>query len=319
MFNEGHAIIFLPGMNKYLIIFCLLFSGDAYAQKNRIDSLMHIKIDSVMVVSAKRGLSMNDFVRVMINDTAFYEAFRNLKRFSFIAENNINTYTPKDKPQAKIYRKIYHNNTGSIYKQEVLESRDSGKVYKRSGDYNLYTVRMFSYIFMNEGNSDYIESGITSKQKDEEGYKQKLKTLIFNPGAPVEGVPLISSKTKIFEEPLKEHYDFNFYHARYQDTIPVYYFTGKIKAGTKKSVIDDLMIKELTTVFDGRNFNILGRYIDMSYTSIPFDFDVKMRIELSYIDENTLVPTKIFYNGNWDIPFKSPEICTFDIKHYNFK
>jgi hypothetical protein len=39
---------------------------------------------------------------------------------------------------------------------------------------------------------------------------------------------------------------------------------------------------------------------------------------LSYLNDETLVPTHISYDGDWDIPFKKREICTFDIKHYNF-
>jgi hypothetical protein len=270
------------------------------------------------MTTAKRGLDMSDFVNVMINDTMFYQAFRNMRSFSFIAENRISTFDSKDRKTGKIYRKIHHINNGPDYHQELMEKSDSGKVYNRKGKYDLYTVNMFSYLFMNEKNTDFVEERISGNKKDEEGYKDKLKTLIFNPGKPLNGIPLIGEKTEIFSAEMRKYYSYTFYYATYQDTIPVYYFKCKMKPGLSKGKQDDIMIKELTTIFNAKNMDILGRYIDMKYSSIPFDFDVKMNIELTYRKE-MLVPVKINYDGSWDIPFKSPENCTFDIRHYNYK
>jgi hypothetical protein len=197
---------------------------------------------------------------------------------------------------------------------------DSGKVFRRNGDFNLYTVKMFSYIFMNDRNTDFTATKkVAGSQSDEEGYKQKLKTLIFTPGKPVHGIPLISDKTEIFGPELSKYYTFSFYHATYQDSIPVYYFKCKTKDGLSWWKEGDTMIKELTTIFDARNLTILGRFIDMRYSSVPFDFNVKMNIELSYVSEDKLVATHISYDGDWDIPFKKKEICTFDIHHSAFK
>lgn len=307
-------------MKKYCLLLCMLCAPVFLcAQSNRrfADTLLSVHIDSVIEVTAKRGLDMTDFVRVMINDTMFYQAFRNLQKFSFTAENKIVTYDTKNRRLSTIYRRIAHRNTGASYKQEILQAQDSGKVYSRKGTYDLYTVRMFSYIFMNDRNTDFTETKAGKKELDEEGYKQKLKTLIFNPGKPVHGIPFISSKTEIFGPELRKYYDYTFYHAMYQDSIPIYYFKCKMKPGLSASRQDDIMIKELTTIFDARNFNILGRFIDMKYESLPFDFDVKMNIELAYRDD-MLVPVVINYDGSWDIPFKKAEVCTFDIKHGNF-
>lgn len=316
-------------MIKHSLIFCvhlfllLIANNNLFAQNKRSvfsDTLKSVTIDSNLTITAKRGLSMNDFVQVMVNDTAFYEAFRNLRKFSFIATNKIETFDDENISSAKIYRKIKHDNSTRNYKQTVLASNDSGKIFKRNGDYNLYTVKMFSYIFMNDRNTDFTQVKSYSKnESDEETYKQKLKTLIFNPGKKVDGIPLISDKTEIFGKDLKKYYDFTFYYATYQDSIPVYYFKCKVKEGLTWWREDDTMIKELTTIFNAKDFTILGRYIDMRYSSAPFDFNVKMNIELAYATEDLLVPVHISYDGDWDIPFKKKEICTFDIYHTNFK
>ncbi|MNL50325.1 hypothetical protein D3C87_1733340 [compost metagenome] len=66
------------------------------------------------------------------------------------------------------------------------------------------------------------------------------------------------------------------------------------------------MIKELTTIFDKRSFEILGRYVDMKYSNMLFDFNVQMNIEMQYFGEEKL-PAKVSYQGNWNVPLKKPE------------
>lgn len=302
-----------------LLVFFVLLCIYAHAQKKRIhvvDTLPNVTLDSVLVM-AKAGLSQYDFIDKMMADTGFYQAFRNMSKYSFTAENRITVFNDQKLRIGEIYRKIYHNNTGPTYKAELIATKDSGKVYSKKGDFDLFTVRMFSYIFMNDKNTDFIDAP-AKNEKGAEGYKDKLKTLIFTPGKPVDGVPLVGSKTELFSNKLRKYYNYSYFHGNYQDSIPVYKFKCSMKPELRKSKQDDVMIKEMTTIFDKRNLTILGRYIDMSYSSSLFDFDVQMYIELGQVGED-LVPVKIQYNGNWDIPFKDAERCSFDIKHYGYK
>lgn len=303
-----------------LIILFLLVGTIVYAQKKRIhvvDTLPNVTLDSILVM-AKAGLSQSDFIDKMMSDTAFYQAFRNMSTYSFMAENRITTFNDQKLRVGKIYRKIYHNNTGATYKADLIATKDSGKVYSKKGDFDLFTVKMFSYIFMNDKNTDFIDEPVNKDAKGAEGYKDKLKTLIFTPGKPVDGVPLVGGKTELFSNKLRKYYNYSYFHGNYQDSIPVYKFKCSMKPELRKSKQDDVMIKEMTTIFDKRDLTILGRYIDMSYSSALFDFDVQMYIELGQVGED-LLPVKIQYNGMWDIPFKDAERCSFDIKHYGYK
>ena len=284
------------------------------------DTIRTIVIDSAVNITSSR-LTAQSFIDEILRDTSFYEAFRAMKKYSFTAENRVFTYDKKDKLSGKIYRKIFHNNNGP-YKMQFLAKQDSGKVFKRNGKYQLYTVEMFDYIFMNAYNSDFTPSAPISGRKGEsnESYKDKLKTLIFSPGRPVKGVPFISKKTEIFTANMRQYYDYSFHKGTYLDSIPVYRFKVKMKPGLSNYTKDDIMIKELTTIFDMRNFQILGRYVDMKYDNLAFDFDVQMNIELSYFGrEQTLLPTKITYQGNWDIPFKREEKASFLILHKGYE
>ena len=307
----------------YLLLSLLGFYSVGLAQKIprfNPDTVLTVTIDSAITITSTR-LTAETFINEIINDTSFYAAFRNMKKYSFTAENRIFTYDKANEVEGKIYRRIYHNNTGP-YKMEILEKRDEGNVYKRNGKYSLYTVEMFDYIFMNAYNSDFVPSAPISGAKGEsnESYKDKLKTLIFSPGRPIKGVPFIGNKTQIFTPNMRQYYDYTFYRGTYLDSIPVYRFKVALKPDLSGWTEGGMMIKELVTIFDMRNFQILGRYVDMKYGNLAFDFDVQMNIELGYFGEDkTLLPTKISYQGNWDIPFKREERASFLILHKGYK
>lgn len=283
------------------------------------DTVLTVTIDSAITITSTR-LTVESFINEIINDTSFYAAFRNMKKYTFTAENRIFSYDKKNKVEGKIYRKIYHNNKGP-YKMQFLEKQDEGKMFKKNGKYSLYTVEMFDYIFMNAYNSDFTPSEPVSGAKGEsnESYKDKLKTLIFSPGKPIKGIPFISNKTQLFTPNMRQYYDYSFHRGTYLDSIPVYRFKVLMKPGLSNWTKDGLMIKELTTIFDMRNFQILGRYVDMKYDNLAFDFDVQMNIELGYFGQDkTLLPTKVTYQGNWDIPFKREERASFLILHKGY-
>lgn len=268
------------------------------------DTIKTIQLDSTVNITAER-LSAETFIRAVTTDTSFYQAFRNMKKYAFTAENSIYTYDKKNKVNGRLYRKIKRNasNPWVTYLSKV----DTGHVFKKNGRYELYTAEMFDYIFMNAYQSAYTSGPAMGKAADKNaGYKDKLKTLIFSPGRPVKGLPFIGDKTEIFTANMRQYYDYTFYSATYMDSIPVYRFKVTVKPDLSKWTKDGLMIKELTTIFDKRNFEILGRYVDMKYSNMLFDFNVQMNIEMQYFGEEKL-PSKVSYQGNWNVPLKKPE------------
>lgn len=310
---------------KWLLPLFFLLSIGASGVSQQIprfnpDTLLTVRIDSAVTIRSTR-LSVESFIDEIVNDTSFYEAFRNMKRYNFTAENHVYSYDKKNAVAGKIYRKILHRNSGAR-KMEVLETKDEGKMFKKNGKYQLYTVEMFDYIFMNAYNSEFTPSVSVPGKKGEsnESYKDKLKTLIFSPGRPIEGVPFIAKKTQIFSANMRQYYDYAFYSGTYLDSIPVYRFKVSVKPGLSGWTKDGLMIKELTTIFDKRNFQILGRYVDMKYDNLAFEFDVQMNIELGYFDNNeVLLPTKVSYQGSWDIPLKRAERASFLVLHKGYR
>ncbi|SDE46391.1 hypothetical protein SAMN05216464_106236 [Mucilaginibacter pineti] len=306
-------------MKKFLLLFALIFSGSLVfaqqIQRFNPDTIKTIVIDSAINIRSHK-LNAQDFIDAVMADTGFYKAFQNMKNYAFTAENRIFTYDKKNKVDGKIYRKLLHSNAAGKHKIEFVAKQDSGSVYKKNGKYQLYTVEMFDFIFMNAYNSDFTKGeALPGSGGKNESYKDKLKTLIFTPGRKVKGIPFISSKTEIFSPDMREFYRYEFARGKYLDTIPVYRF----KVITKPSTSDgDTMIKEMTTIFDERTFQILGRYIDMKFSNIFVDFNVQMDIELNNY-QGELLPVKITYQGNWNIPFHKEERASFLIVHKDYR
>jgi hypothetical protein len=306
-------------MKKHLLVVLLAcICSVGYSQKiprYNPDTLRTIVIDTPVANILSHRLNAQDFIDAMLADTGFYQAFRNMKKYAFNAENRVFTYDKKNKVDGKIYRKIHHSNNGSAHKMEFLAKRDSGAVFKKNGKYELYTVEMFDFIFMNAYNSDFVKSDAPVGNGKNEGYKAKLKTLVFTPGRRVSGIPFISGKTEIFGPELKQFYTYQFARGRYLDTIPVYRFRVLPKPSISD---DDVMIKEVTTIFDARTMQILGRYIDMKFKNFLFSFNVQMNIECNNFN-GELLPVKITYQGNWDVPFHKEERASFLIVHKDYK
>lgn len=317
----NHYLLTMNVSVKKLLFACifLLFAFSLKAQQIKRynpDTIRTIVIDTPVANIRSHKLNAQDFIDAVVADTSFYKAFENMKGYAFTAENRIYTYDKRNKVNGRIYRKLIHSNIRGAHKITYVAKQDTGSVYKKNGKYQLYTVEMFDYIFMNAYNSDFVKDGLPGDAKGKnEGYKAKLKQLIFAPGRKITGIPFLSSKTEIFGPDMRQYYRYEFARGKYVDTIPVYRFKVIRKPSTSE---DDVMIKEMTTIFDARTFQILGRYVDMKYSNLLFDFDVQMNIELNNFG-GELLPTKISYQGNWDVPFHKEERASFLIVHKDYK
>ncbi|RYE11969.1 MAG: hypothetical protein EOP51_32380, partial [Sphingobacteriales bacterium] len=280
-------------MFKKILLLLILTTTLHFAKAQQIprynpDTLLTIVIDSAVNIRSHK-LNAQDFIDAVLADTSFYKAFRNMKKFAFIAENRVYTYDKKNRVNGKIYRKLRYTNKGGKNQTQYLAKQDSGSVYKKNGKYQLYTVEMFDYIFTNAYNSGFSKGDALPGGGKNSSYKSKLKTLIFRPGTKVTGIPFISGKTEIFSKDMRQFYNYQFARGKYLDSIPVYRFKVIRKPSTSP---DDVMINEMNTIFDARTFQILGRYVDMKYSNMLFDFNVQMNLELNNIN-GELLPAKI--------------------------
>ena len=271
-----------------------------------------ITLDSVTIEEVRSGFSVNDFIDFVEKDTTFYEAFRNLRRIDYDSRALVRMFDDEGLSKAS-YTNITHQTVASKCRsmQFAFESA-TGDFFDKHGDMNYYTARVFSYIFLYRDTicSNYVatDNNANSDSKLEQR-KEQLKTLIFQPGKPVDDIPLIKNKMAIFSEEMSYYYDYKIESKKYATGVDCYVFTVQKKPDTKS---DDVVINNLTTWFDKKTMQIISRQYSLSYASAIFDFDVQMDVRLSYIN-GYLIPSFIKYNGYWDIPLRKPEVGSVEI------
>jgi hypothetical protein len=309
----------LKSKGYVLVLLMLLVTSYGKAQqlsRYNPDTIKTIVLDSVINITSHK-LNVQDFIDAVTTDTSFYKAFQSMRLYKYSAENSIYIYDKKDRITGKIFRKMNYSRAGGNPTVQYIAKSDSGQVYKKNGKYQLYTVEMFDYLFSNTYNKPLAAPGNNSKGNagKNASYKSKLKTLIFRPGTKVSGIPFISGKTEIFSPELKQFYYYQFARGTYLDSIPVYRFKVIRKPSTAPG---DVMINEMTTIFDTRTFQIMGRFIDMSFSNMFVSFNVRMNIEMNNFN-GELLPVKVSYQGNWDVPLHKEERASVLITHSNYR
>jgi hypothetical protein len=73
----------------------------------------------------------------------------------------------------------------------------------------------------------------------------------------------------------------------------------------------------MTTWFNSKTMEIVGRTYDMSYNTGAYDFDVQMEVKMTIFND-LLVPRLIRYIGDWDVAFKKRERGIFTATIFDF-
>ncbi len=311
-------------MKKNLCLFLILIFintnsiGQVDSTYNGIYNVIHL--DSFVVVAAKKGFDVHDFIEMVKTDETFYTAFRNLRSFNYSFSNDITFFDKRDKIKA-----LYQSNCKQLYNntcREMLCQNETieGNYYKKRKKTRYYTSKMYERLFFTKGKICGEENPKeTIRDKEESGMEKhvnELKKLIFSPGEKA-NIPLIGQKTAIFEEDMMAYYDYAILSKKYKG-IDCYVFKVKVKPKFQTKKQGKTIIKYLETYFEKSNLQVLARNYELAYSTAAFDFDVKMHIGLGKYNEK-YIPIFIEYDGNWDIPFKKREISHFKIKFSAFK
>ena len=263
-------------------------------------------------------LDVASFIERIKNDTTFYKAFRNLHILGYTALNDIRMLNKKGAIQASLHSKTKQIRTGNCRKMEVMEQSASGDMFDNNGTFNYYTAQMYAGLFFTKDSvcgednivkgRDFSTSGLSGMEK----HKEQLKMLFFNPGKKINGLPFISNKTEIFDESMADKYDMNIDFRDFNNT-PCYVFTIKVKDGERSGAV----IKEMTTWFSEKNFEIVARNYSLGYDAGVYDFKVEMEVQMTKVG-NLIVPAVLRYNGNWKAIFKKRERGVFTATLFDF-
>ena len=293
-----------------VLLHILLSATIAYAQ-NDTGSMFKVpvQLDSIVV---KSGFDINAFIRRVKNDTTFYKAFKSMHLVHYTAANDIKAYDKNNNISASLQSKTKQNIKNHCRTTQVLEQKVTGDMLKRNGDYNYYTAELFAYLFFAKdpvcNETDIVAGAMDDRGKGQmEKSKYQLKQLIFNPGAKVSGVPFMGDRASIFDEGEAEKYDFKVVQDMY-DGQECFVFRITPKKGYERKVI----YNELTTWFRKSDFTILARDYSLSYSTLVYDFDVRMKVRTKQINDR-LYPVSIDYDGNWHVFTKKRERVIFSV------
>lgn len=305
---------------KALPLLFLLWGLSLWSSAQQKDSVIRIGATAVTLseVVVNNRLNVPVFINRIRNDTSFYKAFRNLRILQFSAINDIRMNNSSGEAKATLRSKTRQNRVGNCRTMTTLEENTTGDIYDENHAFNYYTAQLYASLFFTRDSvcgEDNIVTGrefSTSGKSGMEKHKEQLKMLFFNPGKRINGIPLISNKTAIFDEDMAYRYDMDI-DLQVRNNKSCIVFTQKVKPEFR----DGVVIDEMTTWFDDRTYEVLARNYSMSYDAVLYDFKVSMEVELTHFGQY-LVPGLIRYNGNWKAVFKKRERGVFTATLFDF-
>jgi hypothetical protein len=307
-------------MQKFFLFTLLLLNVSfLFAQKEN-DSTLEVDGNYITLseIVINKKLDIASFVQRVKTDTTFYKAFRNLRIIGYTSINDIRMLDKKGKLNASLHSTTKQVRRGNCRTMQVLDQKATGNFFDKKGNFNYYTAQMYAGLFFTKdsvcGETNIVKGHefSTEKLSGIEKHKEQLKMLFFNPGKKINGLPFISNKTAIFSPEMAENYDMKIDYKELNQT-PCYVFSINVKDGKK----DNVVIDEMTTWFDANTFDILARNYSLKYDAGVYDFDVKMKVQMTKVG-NLLVPSLLAYNGNWKVLFNKRERGVFTATLFDF-
>lgn len=279
------------------------------AQINDTNSIFSapIAMDTVVI---KSGFDVNVFVRRIKADSSFYKAFRSMHLFAYTAKNSVYVKGNRSDTIASLISTTRQNIDGKCRSNSIVKQTVTGDYYKKNGENNYYTGALFDYLFFTKVtvcNEDDIVAGNMSRigAGKMELQKYRLKQLIFNPGAKINGIPFMADHENIFDESESYKYNFSVSMNTYNGQT-CYVFAITPRTGFDKKVL----YNKLITWFRKSDYAILAREYSLSYHTLLYDFDVNMIVKTTQIRSKNC-PAEVTYNGNWHIFTKKRERVSF--------
>jgi len=292
-----------------LLVMYLPFAAFAQTKDSSI-SRLQVQMDEVTITAARGGWDVEALIRRVQTDTTFYKAFRSLHLVPYVSVNDIKVLNEKGGTKASLYSRTKQTVARGCRTMQVLEEKTTGDFYKRNHEYRYYTAALYANLFFTTGTvcgeNDIVAGKLNERGKGQmEKNKAQLKQLIFNPGGHIGGVPFIGNKAEIFDPEVSKMYNFRLLSVAYGDE-DCYLF----QAIPKKEYAGDVVYNELSTWFRKSDYAIVARDYSLSYRTLLFDFDVRMKVRLTNIN-GRLLPARIEYTGNWHVMTKGRERSVF--------
>jgi hypothetical protein len=301
----------------------VIISQPARSQSDSAETIDVSKMITLSEVVVRNGIDVPTFLQRVKNDSTFYKAFRTLHIVGFTSLNDIRMLNKDGTVKATLQSKTRQNIAGGCRTMDVLEETTTGNIYDKDRNWNYTTAEMYAGLFFTKDkicNENNIVKGIEFSTRSKSGiekHKEQLKMLFFNPGKKIPGIPFIGNKINVFDPGVAKYYDFSIDFDNYNGEF-CYVFNVRAKSDLSSSQKDQIVIDNMTSWFNTKTMEVVGRTYDLSYDAGLYDFEVHMEVQMTHF-ENHLIPKTIYYNGNWDVPFKKRERGVFTATLFDFK
>jgi hypothetical protein len=309
-------------LSQKSLIFSIAFicSMSSYAQ----DSLVDVNNAKFTLTDAvvRNHFDYKDILQKIKEDTSFYKAFKTLRTIGYSSYNHIEMLDANQKQLASLNSKTKQVKMGNCRSMQVLEEQVTGNLRDVKGNYNYTTPALYASLFFTKGTICGETNIVSGKNRIIQGSgidkaKEQLKMLFFNPGKKIKGIPFIGDKLDLYDESAHELYDYKLDYVDYHGQL-VYVFTVQPKVDLGIFAKDRVVVDQMTTWFNPKTLEVLGRNYSLSYKAGVYDFNVSMEVELDYFN-GLLVPKILRYKGNWDVIFKKRERGLFTATLFDFE
>ncbi|NND94255.1 MAG: hypothetical protein HKN45_05275 [Flavobacteriales bacterium] len=294
-----------------IVLFLTLFLGRISAQ----DEVKKAVQLPEFIISADDSFDSKAFMEHVLSDSSFYQAFINLKYVPHSFDSFLIVRNKGSKEKGNLTRKAIQSLAGNKRVVDITEEESNGKVFKKNGSHRYLTAEMYDEVFFPDepesvGPTIARFEQIESKESKIDKYKSQLKKMLFNPGQEILSVPFIGDKMDIFSSEMIPYYDYSVYSSYTPDSVYCYVFQVDAKPEFARN---KTVIKKMVSYFDKEHLQVVSREYSLSNNTLLFEFDIWMKVENDLVGRD-LLPRRVQYNGDWDIPFRSAEIIQFDIR-----
>jgi hypothetical protein len=297
-------------------LFSFLFLSELIAQDTLLPMIF---LDDIEISEENNGFSVEEFIEYVKKDTTFYMGFKNLRYYTHNFSSELNIFNKNDIAIGILRKSGLHFSNGKQAWIELDSIFDSGKIFKRNGDYKFYTPEAFDEVFFP---SDTINVDLVISKSDESVEESQnlrdAKTVGFTIGtADVEQKKGgMSKRLAVFDVDMQKYYDYTIGEIIYNEK-ECYTFSIKNKENLSDKDIKKALIRNIMSYFDKENFNVIYREYKFVYNSWLISLDMDIKVEMDYVN-NKHVPIDISYRGFWDVMFFKPERASFKLLNSNF-
>jgi len=316
---------------KYVILLSILLPLTLFAQ-NKDSFIVEGKDTTIIIdkgtftlkpVIVRNHMDYASLLRRIQNDTTFYKAFRSLHIVEFSSYNDIRMLDKHDNVKASYYSQTRQHRADSCRFTETMEQRTTGDFFDKDSNFNYLTGEMYASIFLTKGKTCGETNIVAGREFSTEGksgmekHKEQLKMLFFDPGRKIPGIPFIGNKLDLYDEDAHKLYNYTLDYDTYKGNY-VYIFSIKPKEDLGFFRRDNIVVDEMTTMFDARTMEVVGRTYRLSYRAGLYDFDVSIQVDMTHVG-NLLVPQTMRYKGDFAAITKKREHGEFTATLFDFK